>query len=63
MLGDVRMEGPDVPDQAMQESTRLKILPREVRYVRKQPVQELGSRMIVRDLLRLLFDECLVFLF
>lgn len=63
MFGDVRMKGPDVPDQAVQESARLKILSREVRYERKQPVQDIGSRMIVRDLLRLLFDECLVFFF
>lgn len=63
MLGDVRVEGLDVPDQPMQETARLELAAGELRYEAQQPVQDIGSRMAVHDLLWLLFDKRVIFFF
>jgi hypothetical protein len=62
MFGDVRVESSDVADQALEESAGLKRAAREITDAREQSVQDIGSGMLVHNLLWLLFDERVVFL-
>jgi hypothetical protein len=63
MFGDVRVESSDVADQALEESAGLKRAAGEITDAPEQSVQDIGSGMLVHNLLWLLFDERVVFLF
>ena len=63
MLGHVRVKRSDVSDQAVQESPRLKFASGELRYDREQPIKDVRGGPAIRDLLRLLFHKCVIFLF
>lgn len=62
VLGNVGMKCSDISDQAMQESPRLKFVSRKFRYDRQQPVEDIRGGLAIRDLLRLLFGKCVIFL-
>jgi hypothetical protein len=61
MLGHVRVKCSDVSDQALQESPRLKFASGKFRYDRQQPIEDIRGGPVIYDLLRLLFDKCVIF--
>ena len=62
MLGNVGVKCSDISNQAVQKSARLKFASGEFRYDLQEAVKDIRGGLTLHDLLRLLFDECVVFL-
>lgn len=62
MFRNVGVKCPDISNQAMQESARLKFASGELRYDLQETVKDIRGGLALHDLLRLLFDERVVFL-
>jgi hypothetical protein len=60
MVGDIGVKSFDIADQSEEESPGLKGIAGKFSDEGKQPIQKVRSRVGVRHLLRLLFDEVVV---